>query len=119
MIKIPADPRAKRPVAFRVHRAIDDRLSTTEWRYFTDEAQAYAEAEALGTDYQGLYVRDGSAHACMIQIPADLLDSILTELLYARMFTTSFRRMPAEDEARYDAVLKAVIDALTNAGAEK
>lgn len=53
----------KRPVAFRIPRVDGGGLSTTEWRYFTDEAQAYAEAEALGIDYQGLYARDGSAHA--------------------------------------------------------
>lgn len=51
----------KRPVAFRIPRMIDDKLSATEWRYFTDEEAAYKEAEALGIDYQALFVRDGTA----------------------------------------------------------
>lgn len=51
----------------------------------------------------------------MIQIPADLLDAILKELLYAKMFVTSRSRMPDEGVAEYDAVLKAVIEALSNA----
>lgn len=51
----------KRAVAFRIPRIVDDKVSTTEWRYFSDEEQAYKEAEALGIDYQALYVRDGSA----------------------------------------------------------
>lgn len=51
----------KRAVAFRVPRVVDDKLSATEWRYLTDEETAYKEAEALGTDYQALYVRDGTA----------------------------------------------------------
>lgn len=50
----------KRPVAFRIPRVVDDKLSTTEWRYVTDEEVAYTEAEALGIDYQALYVRDGT-----------------------------------------------------------
>jgi len=50
----------KRPVAFRVPRVIDDKLSDTEFRLFADEAEARTEAEALGCDYQGLYVRDGT-----------------------------------------------------------
>ncbi len=51
----------KRPVAFRIPRVVDDKLSETEWRYFTDEEAAYKEAEALGIDYQALFVRDGTA----------------------------------------------------------
>lgn len=53
----------KRPVAFRVQRANDDgmTLSKTEWRYFTDEAEAARESDALSADCQGLYVRDGTA----------------------------------------------------------
>jgi len=51
----------KRPVAFRIPRVIDDKMSSTEWRYFTDEEAAYKEAEALGIDYQALFVRDGTA----------------------------------------------------------
>lgn len=52
----------KRPVAFRVRRANDDgmSLSKTEWRYFTDEAEARREAEIVDADYQALYVRDGT-----------------------------------------------------------
>lgn len=56
---------AKRPVAFRIPRTDPARagetLSTTEWRYFTDEKQAHDEAEQLGTGYQALFVRDGTA----------------------------------------------------------
>jgi hypothetical protein len=51
----------KRPVAFRVPRAVDDKLSDTEWQLFADEKAAYEEAEAKGCDYQGLFVRDGTA----------------------------------------------------------
>lgn len=51
----------KRPVAFRVPRIADDKLSETEWRLFSDEEAARQDAENKGTDYQGLYVRDGSA----------------------------------------------------------
>lgn len=50
----------KRPVAFRIQRVVDDKLSETEWRYFTDEEAAYKESEALGIDYQALFVRDGT-----------------------------------------------------------
>ncbi len=55
----------KRPVAFRIPRADADSagttLSETDWRYFSDEEAAYKAAEALGADYQALFVRDGSA----------------------------------------------------------
>jgi len=51
----------KRPVAYRIPRVDGDRLSTTEWRYFNSEYLAQEEAEALGVDYQALYVRDGEA----------------------------------------------------------
>lgn len=55
----------KRPVAFRVLRAdvrsAGETLSTTEFRLFQDEDSASEAAHALGTDYQGLYVRDGTA----------------------------------------------------------
>lgn len=51
----------KRPVAFRVPRIVDDRLSGTEWQLFNDEDSANAEAEAKGCDYQALFVRDGAA----------------------------------------------------------
>jgi hypothetical protein len=51
----------KRPVAFRIPRVVDDKISTTEWRYFTDEEAAFKEAESLGVDYQALFVRDGTA----------------------------------------------------------
>lgn len=54
----------KRPVAFRIPRmdsaTAGQTISPTEWRYFDDEAQVYAEAEALGIDYQALFVRDGT-----------------------------------------------------------
>jgi hypothetical protein len=52
---------AKRPVAFRVPRIVDDKLSDTKWQLFTDEEAAHAEAEAKGCDYQALFVRDGTA----------------------------------------------------------
>jgi len=56
---------AKRPVAFRIPRADHDTAGTTlsekEWRFFADEEAAYKAAEALGTDYQALFVRDGEA----------------------------------------------------------
>jgi len=51
----------KRPVAFRVPRIVDDKLSDTKWQLFTDEEAANAEAEAKGCDYQALFVRDGTA----------------------------------------------------------
>jgi hypothetical protein len=55
----------KRPSAFRIPRAdsatAGQTISKTEYRYFTDEAEAYKEAEALNIDYQALFVRDGTA----------------------------------------------------------
>lgn len=51
----------KRPVAFRIPRVVNDNLSTTEFRYFTDEAEARAEALTLDCEYQALFVRDGTA----------------------------------------------------------
>ena len=51
----------KRPVAFRVPRVVDDKLSETEWQLFDDERSARAEAYAKGAGYQGLYIRDGAA----------------------------------------------------------
>lgn len=55
----------KRPVAFRVPRTdpatAGQTLSSTEWRLFNDEEAAYTEASQLGTDYQALFVRDGTA----------------------------------------------------------
>lgn len=53
----------KRPVAFRVQRANPDgeTLSKTEWRYFTDEAEAARESDALCAEYQALFVRDSTA----------------------------------------------------------
>lgn len=51
----------KRPVAFRVPRVVDDRLSDSEWQLFADEKVAHDEADAKGCDYQGLFVRDGTA----------------------------------------------------------
>lgn len=51
----------KRPVAFRVPRIIDDKLSDSEWQLFGDEGAANAEAEAKGCDYHALFVRDGTA----------------------------------------------------------
>lgn len=51
----------KRPVAFRIPRVVNDNLSATEFRYFTDEAECHAEALALDCEYQALFVRDGTA----------------------------------------------------------
>lgn len=55
----------KHPVAFRIRRAdaetAGSNLSNTDWRYFTNEKDAIDESDALGTEYHGLYVRDGSA----------------------------------------------------------
>jgi hypothetical protein len=68
LIEQPARPEGfKRPVAFRVPRTdpetAGETLSKTEWRLFIDEEAAREAAYALGTDYQGLYVRDGRANA--------------------------------------------------------
>lgn len=55
---------SKRPVAFRIRRADADTagstLSENDWRYFTNEDDAWKASDALGTEYQGLYVRDGT-----------------------------------------------------------
>lgn len=55
----------KRPVAFRIPRTDPARAGEViihpGWRYVTDEAFARQEANALGVEYEGLYVRDGSA----------------------------------------------------------
>lgn len=55
----------KRPVAFRIPRAsavsAGTTLSEVDWRYFSDEEAAYKAAEALGAEYQALFVRDGAA----------------------------------------------------------
>lgn len=55
----------KRPVAFRLARTdpatAGETLANGSWRYFTDEAEANYEAQALGTDYDALFVRDGTA----------------------------------------------------------
>src|SRR5258708_6364063 len=50
----------KRAVAFRVPRVIDDKVSATEWRLFNDDDQARTAAYEISTEYQGLYVRDGT-----------------------------------------------------------
>lgn len=47
-----------RPVAFRVPRIVDDKISQTEWRLFNNEVTAREAAESLGIYYQGLYIRD-------------------------------------------------------------
>ena len=55
----------KRPVAFRIRRAdaytAGTTLSETDWRYFSNEDDAYKASDALGTEYQCLYTRDGTA----------------------------------------------------------
>lgn len=55
----------KRPVAFRVPRTdpatAGETISATEYRLFVDEKEANDAAQAIGTDYQGLYVRDGTS----------------------------------------------------------
>lgn len=50
----------KRPVAFRIPRVVDDKISKTEFRYFNDEQTALTESDAIGVNYQALYVRDGN-----------------------------------------------------------
>jgi hypothetical protein len=50
---------SKRPVAFRVVRP----ESNPGWSLFHDEELAASEAEYCGGEYQGLYVRDGTANA--------------------------------------------------------
>lgn len=54
----------KRPVAFRVPRADPStagEMYGVEWRLFQDEKAASEEADALGVEYQALFVRDGTA----------------------------------------------------------
>lgn len=55
----------KQPVAFRLARTdpatAGETIGNGAWRYFSDEAEARYEAQALGVDYDGLYMRDGSA----------------------------------------------------------
>jgi hypothetical protein len=51
----------KRPVAFRVKRALPDPGGMDEWRLFSNEAAAHDEADQIDGDYQALYVRDGTA----------------------------------------------------------
>lgn len=77
----------KRPVAFRIPRVIDDKISETEFRYFTDEHTAFTEADAIGIDYQALFVRDGTAvvqtrdqvAAEVIEQCAQVLDKLAAE----------------------------------------
>ena len=69
----------KRPVAFRVPRSDPARagevLSATEWQLFTSEDEASATADAKGCDYQGLYVRDGTAITLdRDQVAADVIE---------------------------------------------
>jgi hypothetical protein len=45
---------AKRPAAFRVKNDVDG------WDYYDDERHASLTADRRGTEYQGLYVRDGT-----------------------------------------------------------
>ena len=66
MAKLNPKKTPKRPTAFRVPRAdpstAGETLSTDDqqWRYFTNEAEAYAAADEIGTFYQGLYAKDGT-----------------------------------------------------------
>lgn len=46
----------KRPVAFRVPRVVDDEASKTEFRLFSDEADARQAAHEINQDYEGLYL---------------------------------------------------------------
>lgn len=64
----------KRPVAFRIPRVVNDNLSATEFRYFTEEAEARAEALALDCECQGLYVRDG---AVVVQDGAEVEQAVV------------------------------------------
>lgn len=45
-----------RPVAFRVPRVIDDKISETEFRLFDDEEEARRAACCIGADYDGLFL---------------------------------------------------------------
>jgi hypothetical protein len=45
-----------RPVAFRVPRVVNDRLSKTEFRLFDDEDEARRAACDIGADYDGLFL---------------------------------------------------------------
>ncbi|MCK1322101.1 hypothetical protein IVA94_14615 [Bradyrhizobium sp. 156] len=45
-----------RPVAFRVPRVVDDKLSKTEFRLFDDEDEARRAACDIGADYDGLFL---------------------------------------------------------------
>jgi hypothetical protein len=49
----------KRPVAFRVPRLFGDQVS--HWFVTTSEDEARAMADTNGVEYEGLYVRDGTA----------------------------------------------------------
>jgi hypothetical protein len=79
----PAGPSVlvKRPAAFRIRRADADTagatLSETDWRYFSNEDDAYKASDALGTEYQCLYTRDGTAVSADLEdVRAAILDTL-------------------------------------------
>ncbi len=59
-----------RPVAFRVPRVVDDKISKTEFRLFDDEDEARRAACDIGSDYDGLYLvadyRPAAFHASQV-----------------------------------------------------
>jgi hypothetical protein len=71
----------KRPVAFRIQRADADTAGQTlgenDWRYFSKEEDAVNASDALGTEYQCLYVRDGTAVTVELE---ELRDAIIITL---------------------------------------
>jgi hypothetical protein len=75
---------SRRPVAFRVPRADPStagEMFGVEWRLFQDEGAAREEADALGVEYQGLYVRDGSGiEPCKLRTLSDTESAEVQEL---------------------------------------
>lgn len=69
-----------RPVAFRVPRVVDDKISKTEFRLFDDEDEARQAACDIAADYDGLYlVADRRAAFFAQPRPADLAQPALTQ----------------------------------------
>ncbi|MGM4906303.1 hypothetical protein AB8B21_05500 [Tardiphaga sp. 866_E4_N2_1] len=88
----------KRPVAFRLPRmdsaTAGQTLSATEWRYFTDEAEAYREAEALGIDYQALFVRDGTV---ITLTEAEVLEAAINRMGWPEIHAFNDERRRGQD----------------------
>ncbi|MES2694177.1 MAG: hypothetical protein V4773_11945 [Verrucomicrobiota bacterium] len=64
-----------RPVAFRVPRVVDDKISRTEFRLFDDEDEARRAACDIGADYDGLYLVADRRAAFFAQPDPSLLPS--------------------------------------------